>query len=118
MMLKFLRCSNSIRNYKPIQVLFRESSVSMSASSLEKELQLYSNKKQTPVSLKSLMETGKGIRLKDEKAVDIENEIARQKILIQVACFLHRELPVRLAHRAVKLESSLFSKSGEISLSI
>ena len=84
-------------------------------SSLEKELLIYSNKKQTPVSLKSLMETGKGIRLKDENTFGLDDEIARQKVLIQVACFLHRELPVRLAHRAVKLEASpLFSKSGMI----
>ena len=88
---------------------------SVISSPLDKELLIYSNKKQTPVSLKSLMETGKGIRLKDENSIDIEDEIARQKVLIQVACFLHRELPVRLAHRAVKLEAShLFNKSGII----
>jgi hypothetical protein len=84
----------------------------------EKELLLlYSNKKQTPISLNSLMETGKGDRLYDSYSkIDIlprvEGQVTEQ-VLIQVACFLHRELPVRLAHRAVKLEATpTFIKSG------
>lgn len=88
---------------------------------LEKEIQIYSNKKEIPVSLKSLMETGKGDKLnrfdeliKGKYAPNPEQHQASQKILIQVACFLHRELPVRLAHRAVRLESSpLFAKSSK-----
>ena len=40
---------------------------------------------------------------------------ASDKVIMQVACFLHREMPVRLAHRAVKLEASpLFQMSGKI----
>lgn len=89
---------------------------------LEKDIHMYSNKKQTPVSLKSLMETGKGDRLshfdelmKSKYALDTAKQPqASQRILIQVACFLHRELPIRLAHRAVKLEYPLFARSGEI----
>jgi hypothetical protein len=104
-----------------------------SISPAEKELYIYASKKQTPVSLKSLMETGKGDRLShfDElmKARFISTNshganntpptkatpVASQRILIQVACFLHRELPVRLAQRAVKLDASpLFQRSGNI----
>jgi hypothetical protein len=88
---------------------------------LEKEIHIYSNKKEIPVSLKSLMETGKGDKLnrfdelvKGKYAPQTVQPQASQKILIQVACFLHRELPVRLAHRAVRLESSpLFVKSSK-----
>lgn len=87
---------------------------------LEKEVLLYSNKKQTPVSLRSLMETGKGDRLEhfDQlmkgRYTQQGQPQASQRILIQVACFLHRELPIRLAQRAVKLEAShLFMKSGK-----
>jgi len=59
------------------------------------------------------METGRGERLNDFNSIGQDRNAATEKVLIQVACFLHRELPVRLAHRAVKLEaSSLLIKSG------
>lgn len=91
-------------------------------NALEKELHIYSAKKQTPVSLKSLMETGKGDKLQDfeelmKGKLNDSSHHTTQKILIQVACFLHRELPVRLAHRAVRLEASpLLSQSGKLVL--
>jgi hypothetical protein len=77
---------------------------------LEKELDLYSKKKQTSVSLKSLMESGRGDNpnLPSGRATK-----ASERVLMQVACFLHREMPVRLAHRAVKLEQSpMYQMSG------
>ena len=78
----------------------------------EKELLLYSNKKQTPVSLKALMETGKGCILPTNNRSDAYEGVT-SKSLVQIACFLHRELPVRLAHNAVKFEASpLIMKSG------
>jgi hypothetical protein len=81
----------------------------------EKELIIYSTKKLTPVSLKSLMDTGKGERLDDLGSSNkLSQATASQKVLTQVACFLHRELPVRLAHRAVRLESSpIFARNGQ-----
>ena len=79
---------------------------------LEKELLLYSKKKQTPVSLKSLMESGRG---DNPNLPSGKSTKASDKVIMQVACFLHREMPVRLAHRAVKLEASpLFQMSGKI----
>lgn len=63
------------------------------------QLKYYGHKKQIAVSLKALMETGKGALL-DLGPNHDKNEIL-EKIIIQVACFLHRELPVRLAHRAI-----------------
>lgn len=92
---------------------------SVNNGALEKELQIYSSKKQTPVSLKSLMETGTGDRLQQMEHLlknkdKFSNSQVSQRILIQVACFLHRELPIRLAQRAVKLEASpLFVRSGK-----
>lgn len=90
-----------------------------SSLNLDKELLIYSNKKQTPVSLRTLMETGMGENLDrfDElmkgKYSHTPAPKATQRILIQVACFLHRELPVRLAHRAIRLEGHpLFQRSG------
>lgn len=79
----------------------------------EKELLLYSNKKQTPVSLKALMETGKDCKLPTNNKSDEYEGVLTSKSLVQIACFLHRELPVRLAHNAVKFEASpLIMKSG------
>lgn len=105
---------------KAVEDIFQLRNFSTSSSSMEKELLIYSNKKQTPVSLRTLMETGRGETLGhfDEfmKSKYAANQApgASQRILIQVACFLHRELPVRLAHRAIKLEQSpLFLRSGE-----
>jgi len=84
----------------------------------EKDLQHYGKKKQTGVSLKALMETGRGDRLMEfDKLVDTSRTQAgaSERVQIQVACFLHRELPVRLAHRALELEASnLFSQSPSI----
>jgi Mitochondrial branched-chain alpha-ketoacid dehydrogenase kinase len=63
---------------------------------------------QTSVSLQDLMRTGKGEYLHktfdnaDEKL--IENHTATELVLIQVAGFLRREMPVRLAHRIREIE--------------
>ncbi len=99
--------------------IFNMRSAGMSSLNLEKELLIYSNKKQTPVSLRALMETAMGENLGkfDEmmKGKYSQSPVpkASQRILIQVACFLHSELPVRLAHRAIRLEGHpLFLRSG------
>lgn len=90
---------------------------SFSDINVKKEMMIYSKKKQTPVSLKSLMETGRGDLLSKDKGTlisgKLEQSTASQRVLIQVASFLHRELPVRLAHRAERLASSpIFAKNG------
>lgn len=62
---------------------------------------------QTSVSLKDLMRTGRGEYLhKTFQNPDSLQEIhtATELVLIQVASFLRRELPVRLAHRIQDLE--------------
>ena len=59
------------------------------------ELQVYGQKKQTPVTLKALLETGKGEMLHlDGNKKQIED--LQTRIRMQIAAFLHRELPVRL----------------------
>jgi hypothetical protein len=73
-------------------------------SNNEKELQIFSKRRESHVSLKVLMETGKGERLSHYVGTsDTHHSTASEKILYQVACYLHRELPIRLAHQAVKL---------------
>eukprot|EP01038_Epipyxis_sp_PR26KG_P008260 gene8260-11178_t len=80
------------------------------------ELIRYSEKKQTNVSLQALMETGKGDRLNEfDSKGNTKKVFDNTKVNIQVASFLHRELPIRLAHRAIKLEASpLFLRSEHI----
>lgn len=58
------------------------------------------------VSLKTLIDTGRGDLLSGEMGLTGQNNLStKQKMLIQVASFLHRELPIRLAHRVRDLES-------------
>jgi hypothetical protein len=73
------------------------------------QLQYYGKKKQTLVSLKALMETGVGALLhhhpegaggNSSETATHNNELL-EKVRIQVACFLHRELPVRLARKSI-----------------
>lgn len=103
-----------LSNYIILCKLSSYANINSSVPNIEKEIELYSKKKQTSVSLKSLMESGQGLHL-DKSTIGFHSDTkVNEKILIQVACFLHRELPVRLAHRAVKLEASeMFMKCSK-----
>lgn len=88
-----------------------------------RDLRFFGAKKQTSVNLQALMETGQGKRLSQfesniEKAApgstSSASKDARSKVLIQIACFLHRELPVRLAHRALELEKTSIPEIREV----
>ena len=88
-----------------------------------RDLRFFGAKKQTSVNLQALMETGQGKRLSQfesniEKAApgstSSDSKDARSKVLIQIACFLHRELPVRLAHRALELEKTSIPEIREV----
>ncbi len=83
----------------------------------EKDFQYYGRKKQTPISLETLLETGRGTRLKEFENMFSSSKHPDQsdRIRIQIACFLHRELPVRLAHRVLELGSiDVFQDSPSI----
>lgn len=84
----------------------------------EKDLQQFAARKRTGVSLRSLLETGKGELLNKhiiEQCGDESAKEASSRVQIQVACFLHHELPVRFAHRVTRLESSgILSQSGKV----
>jgi Mitochondrial branched-chain alpha-ketoacid dehydrogenase kinase len=61
---------------------------------------------QTPVSLQTLMRTGRGDFLHRTFAeATVEKHAATELVLRQVASFLRRELPVRMARRVADLES-------------
>lgn len=105
------RFSHAISRYHSKYIL--RSWYTSSIEDIQDQLQYYGQKKQTTVSLKSLIDTSCGFFLQDRDLIS-PNEIS-EKVNIQIACFLHRELPVRLAHRVVKLEASpLFLKSTNI----
>ena len=59
----------------------------------------------TSVSLQALMRTGRGEYLdRHFENVAIKEHTATELVLMQVASFLRRELPIRLAHRVQDLE--------------
>jgi len=79
--------------------------------SVEEYIQCNAQKSQTGVSMRTLLDTGRGKLIqRDGKfldrnsydRVDIPDE---EHMLIQVAGFLHRELPIRLSHRVRDLDS-------------
>jgi pyruvate dehydrogenase kinase 2/3/4 len=95
---------------KIISGLFHSAGLNRMPNSVSStELKIYASKKQTAVSLKSLLETAKGEMLPGHHPYPAVSGIAdldkQMRIQFQIACFLHRELPVRLAHRCIALES-------------
>mmetsp|Transcript_20874 Transcript_20874/g.29464 ORF Transcript_20874/g.29464 Transcript_20874/m.29464 type:complete len:427 (+) Transcript_20874:172-1452(+) len=69
----------------------------------------YAKKKQTSASLQTLMKTGRGELLsksyKDEVlAGNLQNQGASERVLMQVASFIRKEIPIRLAHRIQDLD--------------
>ena len=65
----------------------------------------------TSVSLQALMRTGRGEYLdRHFENVAIKEHTATELVLMQVASFLRRELPIRLAHRVQDLEKVRMQK--------
>jgi pyruvate dehydrogenase kinase 2/3/4 len=76
--------------------------------STKRLLNEYAHEQQTSVSLQTLMRTGRGEYLHKtflESQHNQDAHLATERVLIQVASFLRRELPVRLAHRIRDLET-------------
>jgi len=71
--------------------------------SLQEELERVASKPQTSVSLKATLDTGLGLLLRDGD--DSSGMNLRQRTLLQIATFLKRELPVRLARRVIELKA-------------
>ena len=75
----------------------RESSVDITTAAMEEVADMA----QTSVNMETLLKTGYGHLLKDKEGEGPVDKRART--IIQVATFLHREMPVRFAHRAREL---------------
>jgi len=67
----------------------------------DKELLYYMNKRQTPVTMKSFSEVG--MRYRGE---EVNEMFISEQALCQISCFLHRELPIRIAKTVKHLLSS------------
>lgn len=68
-------------------------------------VQKYVQKTQTPASLQTLLRTGRGELLnKTYRESEMQDTAATELILMQVAGFLRREIPIRLAHRIQDLD--------------
>lgn len=74
------------------------------------QMKIFALKQQTSVSMRTLLDTGHGLKLDDLNLTD--NEVCAAKgltrhehTLLQIATFLQRELPIRFAHRARELDN-------------
>jgi len=77
------------------------------SDSVSKIINEHAQQHQTSVSLQALMRTGRGEFLHkhfDEEKIEDPQHTATELVRIQVASFLRRELPIRLAHRVQDLE--------------
>jgi Mitochondrial branched-chain alpha-ketoacid dehydrogenase kinase len=103
----FSSASTSSNAKSPAPLLFD----SLSESDLELIADM-AHQPQTSVSLQALMRTGRGEYLhrtfaeEDLKQLEGHQHAATELVLIQVASFLRRELPVRLAHRIHDLQNA------------
>mmetsp|Transcript_14686 Transcript_14686/g.22643 ORF Transcript_14686/g.22643 Transcript_14686/m.22643 type:complete len:424 (-) Transcript_14686:1212-2483(-) len=85
-----------------------------SSNNTKEEIAKHAKQPQTSVSLQTLMQTGRGEFL-HRTHKDLEDTIspergATHKVLEQVAGFLRRELPIRLAHRIQELDDVPYMK--------
>ena len=76
-----------------------------SSESLSDELVRFAGYSQTSVTLKATLDTGLGLLLDSRGPAPNEALSLRRRTLIQIATFLRRELPVRLARRVLDLHS-------------
>ena len=89
-------------NKAHIPALAALSTKSRPNESLPDEMKRLAGYAQTSVSLKATLDTGLGLLLpSDDGTLSLSR---RQRTLIQIASFLRRELPVRLARRVIELE--------------
>jgi pyruvate dehydrogenase kinase 2/3/4 len=69
------------------------------------DIRHFSAMEQTGVSLRTITQTGMGEFVSGLGSEADDAKAKTQKMLMQVAMFLHRELPIRLAHRVRDLDS-------------
>ena len=78
------------------------------------DLESYGRKRQNKITLRNLLDPGPG-RLLGIGSKVLSTASLAENINIQSASFLHRELPIRCAHRAIELDSTpIFQQSKHI----
>mmetsp|Transcript_15403 Transcript_15403/g.13938 ORF Transcript_15403/g.13938 Transcript_15403/m.13938 type:complete len:409 (-) Transcript_15403:998-2224(-) len=103
----YKKLTKSSNNYYMIHYrMLADSLNTVSNNNYIDQLEYYGRKKQTSVTVKSLMETAQGERLDmfNLNKQLLDNINMNEKVLLQVACFLHRELPIRLSSQVIDLE--------------
>ena len=89
---------------------------------MQAEIEQYSMRKQTSVSLETLLDTGSGKLLHASRFSHAKAEQQKltkhERTVMQVASFLRNELPVRLAHRAHELRDLPHGLSDMPSISL
>lgn len=83
----------------------------------------YATRTPVAVSLQNLLDTAYGRYLPPDSDYHIDHfdlegkhspNKLNKRVLMQVACFLHKELPVRLAHRVADLDEKLLRNTESI----
>jgi len=95
-----------IRSFRHTVPLLRTVEYEGVSDEVSKVINTFAQQSQTSVSLQALMRTGQGEFLHKhfEDTAEVDQHTATELVLIQVASFLRRELPIRLAHRVQDLE--------------
>lgn len=74
------------------------------------QMKIFALKQQTGVSMRTLLDTGYGLKLEGFDLLDAEDSVGKgltrhELTIFQIASFLQRELPIRFAHRARELDN-------------
>eukprot|EP00614_Pseudopedinella_elastica_P025704 CAMPEP_0172615312 /NCGR_PEP_ID=MMETSP1068-20121228/57634_1 /TAXON_ID=35684 /ORGANISM="Pseudopedinella elastica, Strain CCMP716" /LENGTH=315 /DNA_ID=CAMNT_0013420409 /DNA_START=151 /DNA_END=1094 /DNA_ORIENTATION=- len=106
---RFLRVANSrqARRGRFFATRTKPRALPSDMALLSDDIAYIAEKRQTSVSLRTLTKTGSGELLEQSPPVDeaATRASTQQRMLMQVAMFLHRELPIRLAHRVRDLDN-------------
>mmetsp|Transcript_29363 Transcript_29363/g.34569 ORF Transcript_29363/g.34569 Transcript_29363/m.34569 type:complete len:411 (+) Transcript_29363:109-1341(+) len=90
------------RCIRPRRISLRAHYSSGNPQTLKRELAIYANKTPTGVPLLTMMQTGRGEFIAHAPTCEGTN---KQRTIYQIAMFLHREVPIRLAHLHHDLDS-------------
>ena len=80
------------------------------------QMKIYAEKQQTGVSMRTLLDTGHGLKLNNRRDLQplgelneeicLDDEVTKHQLtMLQIATFLRHELPIRFAHRARELDN-------------
>jgi len=100
---------------QPSKPTFSKSWFDLPITACDTLVRQYAQQKPTSVSLHTLLQTAKGELLGRDKVTAqppycISGLTEKERVLLQTASFIRRELPIRLAHRILELEKAPYMR--------